>query len=217
MSPKKEQTSTSDKILRQILEFRPSKADQRRALILEAVIEGIGEGLEGSTVERISKRTKMRRSHVQYYFKNREEMLDAAIKYVISVSQEINVEYLKDLKSPEAMLRAYVEATFEWFVREPTHRSVMGLLMYFSTCFPRHRHIMQQIADSSEERLQAILKLKKSKKGKGDKAAKALAKTIRTLVIGALIDLHSTEGKDTQAAIQSVQDTVQALAEEFWQ
>ncbi|MCB0406409.1 MAG: TetR family transcriptional regulator [Bdellovibrionales bacterium] len=212
MSPKNDR----DNILRRILEFRPSKADRRRAMILEAVIEGIGEGLEGSSVERISKRTRMRRSHVQYYFKNREEMLEAAIKYAISVSQEINVEYLKGLTSPEAMLRAYVEGTFEWFVREPSHRSVMALLLYFSTCYPPYRHISSQVAESSEQRLVAILKAKTSKKGKGDKAARALAKTIRLLVIGALIDLHSTDSSNSDAVIQSVQETILSLAKEFW-
>ncbi|MEZ4751140.1 MAG: TetR/AcrR family transcriptional regulator [Bdellovibrionota bacterium] len=212
MSPKNDRET----ILRRILEFQPSKADRRRASILEAVIEGIGEGLEGSTVERISQRTKMRRSHVQYYFKNREEMLESAIKFAISTSQEINVEYLKDLDSPEAMLRTYVEATLEWFVREPSHRSVMALLLYFSTCFPQYRHISTQIAKSGEDRIVAILKAKKSKKGKGEKAARALAKTIRLLVVGALIDLHTTEDKKPNPVIQSVQETVLSLAKEYW-
>ncbi len=182
----KSRTKT-EPLFEQIAEFKQSKADMRRMVILNAVIDCLAEdGLHSLTSLNISKRTKMLRSHINYYFPNQEKMIGAAIQYVVLTGQEITVAHLTVANHPTERLLAHTKATFTWFERYPKHAAVMLLLHYYGAVVPAYRKLNEQIVLAGISRIEAILASGRLKKGVGKKQINEVAKKIRSYLVGAL-------------------------------
>lgn len=213
----KNRTKT-EPIFEQIAEFKQSKADIRRMVILNAVIDCLAEdGLHNLTSLNISRRTKMLRSHINYYFPNQEKMIGAAIQFVITTGQEITVAHLAVANHPEERLLAHTKATFAWFERFPKHASVMLMLHYYGAVSPTYRKLNQQIFLAGVSRLEAILASGKLKKGTSKRQITDVAKKIRSFLVGALTHAIFMEPPiHYDDEYRSASKTVQNLAQEIW-
>ncbi len=193
--------STDRNFERSVLErlpgFKPSKADVRRVEILNAVIACIAEeGVQNLNSLSISKRAKMRRSHVAYYFSSQEKMIDAAVKYVVALSQEIVVAQLHEHRDPSSLLGAYVDATYSWLSRFPQHGAVMSLLQYLAGISPGYHGLMTQVQKASEDRIAGMLLYGSVNDGARRKAALKTAHEIRNYLVGALISFSGSGNPD---------------------
>tara|TARA_B110001454_G_C12723312_1_gene436588 strand:- start:6870 stop:7484 length:615 start_codon:yes stop_codon:yes gene_type:complete len=110
-----------------------SKSDLRRLSMIESAIKGIAdEGLEGANFERVARQLKVRRSHVTYYFKDRDELVLAVIKYVITLAQDMTNKKIEAAPDMTAKILAINEVTFEWANNFKDHART--LIVFFSHC-----------------------------------------------------------------------------------
>jgi AcrR family transcriptional regulator len=205
-------------IYNQILEFKPRKSDMRKVTILESVLDCIAnDGIDNTTAQLVGKKAKMRRSHVAYYFPDRDAMIEAALKFVVSTGQEITVAYLTPATNPRDSLIRYVEGTFAWLERHPRHASVVILLHYYGVCIPKYRKFHSQIRRTSESRIEAILQDAPAKKGLGKAQTKRVSRTIRSILVGSLVVYFSTEREQEYDVLRK--ETIEAIcavADTYW-
>jgi AcrR family transcriptional regulator len=203
-------------LYRQILEFKPRKADLRRMAILDAVIDCIArEGIHNLTAQAVGRRAKMRRSHITYYFPNQESMIEAAIQFVTATGQEITVAYVAAATDAVSRLEAMVHATFAWFERHPRHASVMLLLHYYGSCLPRYRKLTSQIRTAGENRLESILRSGPARKNAP--SARDLSIVMRAYLAGSIINIFTAEPPvDFDRERRRTQQALVKMAHEYW-
>lgn len=206
------------RLLHQILPFKPRSGDLRRMVIVEAVIDSIAaDGIHHMTSDSVAKRAKMRRSHVAYYFPNYESMIRAAVEFVVATGQEMTVAYLAQEKPGEPSLRAMIRATFDWFERHPKHRSVMEFLNYAGLCDEHFRQLYRRIERGGLDRLESILRGKRSRRGKRTPSAEKTALMIRNHLVGSLIHLFNADPSRTHALQRTqIEDSLVAMAKSYW-
>jgi AcrR family transcriptional regulator len=207
-----------DLILKRIVEYRPRKSDRQRAKIIEATIECIArEGIEVATTQEIARRIDLTRSHIAYYFPNRNSLLLAAVQTAIAIGQDFTIEALGAAKTPEAELRAYVDGTFDWLEKYPHHRSLMALLYLNSIQTGEFRAIHDRIREIGEDRIGGILTEGAKGKRKNPKAVQALSRTIRDIMVGTMIRFYCTTNSESPAQARTqAREAVMALASGFW-
>jgi AcrR family transcriptional regulator len=109
-------------------QFRPSKGDIQRFAILEAALDCLSKkSISAFSFQSIAERLKIRRSHIVYYFKTPDNLLNEVLRMLLAVGQDITVAHLAGAKDPKVMLEAYVEATFLWFRLYPKHAAILFL------------------------------------------------------------------------------------------
>jgi len=191
-----------------LLSFEPRRRDMRRALIVEAAIECIGKlGVEDTHFESIGQRSGMGRAHVKYYFKDRDEIVKAAIEFVATTAQMITLECISRANSPKERLQAFVEGAFRWVESYPEHLPVMGLNYYYCMYRPDYQKLHSQIRSLGEERARSLLGelLPKVSSEHRNRAAKA----IQNLILGNLLDWSTTKSSvKLSALLDSTQEAV---------
>ena len=84
----KREGTISDALYFTPLPVKRKKSEERKLRIVEAVVECIAtRGLEHTTFEVIGKMVKMERTHVSYYFSSRDELIKAAVRYVVAIGR----------------------------------------------------------------------------------------------------------------------------------
>ncbi len=184
----------TDFLYQQALASSPSKSDQRRALILQAVVRLLAtDGVDSLTFETVGKAAKMARSHVVYYFTSRDELVAAAIRFAaFSAAHIIDSHVVKD-EPWKLAIRHYVEGNFDWIQRFPQHANVYTLLYYQACLHPQYRALNTEIRDAGTARISTILERGPAR---SKKAIRVLAKAIQGLVTGNLIDVMTTNAKN---------------------
>lgn len=173
------------------LKTTPSAQEHRRAKILQTVVEILArEGVDELTFEKIGRRAGMARSHVVYYFDNREALVTAAIQFAALSAQRIVSSSIDSQADWKAQLRACVEGNFEWIRTCPEHVTVYMLLYYLATFKKEYREMHSEIREVGAQRLEAIL-LKGPMRWK-KKQARQVAKAIQSLISGNIIDVTTT-------------------------
>lgn len=208
----------SQDLYKKILNLEPSKSESRKIAILEAVLDAISYGgIHNITSQEIGKRAKMRRSHVVYYFKNRDELIDAAIDYAIATAQNTAIAYMQGEKDRHELLDCYIKSNFAWLHAYPRHGAVILLLFYLSSSLPDYREKLKQVNEMGEERIALILKMGKAQSGRGPHAIKRAARNIRNVLTGNLVMVATM--KDAINVKNIEQDTIKAaqqIAEGIW-
>jgi DNA-binding transcriptional regulator YbjK len=83
------------------------KSDARKKAIVDATIDCIAQnGVQELSAFAIGKRTKMRRSHIAYYFPNLDKMVEAAILQVVETGQRFTIAAMEKAHTPPDRLDA---------------------------------------------------------------------------------------------------------------
>lgn len=188
-----EKKARNAEIFRDLLNVQPDIRDSRKLRVLEAVVSIIAkEGVDELTFERIGKSAGMARSHVVYYFPNRETLVLAAMQFAALSAQKAITQRLAENEGVdfETLLSAYVDAHFDWIAQHPEHASVYFLVYYEASFKKAARAVHTGVRDAGRRRIAAILKT-----GKRLSANEILARVnaIQALITGALIDVISTD------------------------
>jgi AcrR family transcriptional regulator len=209
LSKKKKQKNTPEvnPIYASLLSFEPRRRDLRKAAIVEASIRAIHRlGIEETNFETIGKLSGMGRAHVKYYFKDRSEIIQAAISFVATTAQMVTLEYISRAKSPRERLQAIVDGAVHWAHQYPEHLSVLGLNYYYCIVDKKYRAAHTEIRKLGADRVLAILiemhslgELKKQK----HQSFEDLAKMIQNLILGTLVDWGTTSSATPLKKIQS--------------
>jgi len=199
--------------------FDVSKGEARRLAILEAAISVLAtHGIHALSLEEVGRRAKMRRSHVAYYFTNPELLLDAVIRHVVAVGQQITVARLAEVSGARERLLAHARATFEWFESNPDHASVMLLMQYYASVRPDYRELNRIVRQAGEDRIRAILEAGPLSPKASAADIRRAAVSIRGHLVGSLLVYFTASGKVTMKEdLIATQSAIEALAREVWQ
>jgi|JI10StandDraft_1071094.scaffolds.fasta_scaffold364896_1 DNA-binding transcriptional regulator YbjK len=164
-----------------------SKSDLRRLTMIESAIKGMAEeGLEGANFERVARNLKIRRSHVTYYFKDRNELALAAINYVVTIAQDMTNKKIDDATNMKAKVLAINEVTFEWANKFKDH--ARSLIVFYSQC-ANNPSFKKFNTSFRKEGSQRILNIFKNYDVKGtDDELLVKAQTIQSIIMGFVIE-----------------------------
>lgn len=155
---KKEPSANHAALYYQIFGLKPGRGEQRRLKIVEAFIELVAtKGLDNVSFETIAKKVGMIRTHVAYYFANREELIKTAVRFTISSSQQEMIGKIELAKNWRERLALTVEGPLLWLEKNPRHASVLALFTYLCTFDPRYRQIQNSVQAIGEQRLAAAI------------------------------------------------------------
>lgn len=187
-------TELPNSLYYQIFSMEPGRGEQRKILIVEAFIDCVATiGLENTSFDSLGKKVGMNRTHVAYYFANREELIRTAVRYVVAAGQQVTIAHVEKAVGTKQRLEAIVEGPFEWFKVYPKHSAVMG--MFYSQCTHDKalRELNNSIRTMGEQRILTCLVpfLEAGKLSEGD--SRELARCIQWILAGSLHGLYSTD------------------------
>lgn len=165
------------------------KLEDRKLELIEVAIKLIGTiALTDLSLETVGKKCGMRRSHVAYYFKDIDELVQASILHVITYSQKVVTEFLAEANDADEKIRALVFGYGETFLKKPTYGRVFALLNFYGTYQPVYKKICTEITDVAEQRIAAILAARmKLKTSLIPENIKSAARHLRSTLLGRLL------------------------------
>lgn len=170
------------------------KAELRRAAIIQVAIRIIDqEGLEKLSFEKIGNAVGIAKSHVVYYFSQKDEILARCAEYSTIVGQSYVVPAVAAAKAGGPRLQAYIEANFEWIKNHPDQARVFILLIANCSLNARMSAFYHEVRSTSLPRINAILE---EMGFKDSPKKKAIALAILDLITGSIVALMTRTGKD---------------------
>ncbi len=195
---------TSDQALRQVLEVQPRKGDLRKAEIIKQVVECIGDiGIEETSFESVGKRLKIRRSHVAYYFKDRQDMLMLAVRYIYSVWQQYTVFKIDAISNQADLPLVQAHALIDLAKEYPSHVKVQMWLYYACVHNTELREFLVNAREMGRERMAAILE----KQGHKDRESNIrVAMFAQAFVMGTIFEVFSTYGSQYKSRLEILRE-----------
>lgn len=144
--------------LNQIFGDGPSKGTLKKFEIVQATIECIATiGFEKTTYEAIAKKIGTRRAHIAYYFKDKQDIFKACIKYIVSNYHNVSLDHVSKATSPKDKLLKYVEGPYIWSQKYPNELSSMLLFYYLCTVHNSYKKLHDNVRSAGIERIRIIL------------------------------------------------------------
>lgn len=198
-----------DSKLYDLFDFKPSKGDLKRMEIVLAAIQSLATlGLDKTTYESIAKIVGTGRAHINYYFKDKDDIFLASVKYISANYQQTSIDHIEKAQNGKEMLLHYIEGPFLWAIKNPEELSVMLLFYYLCTFRDEYRELNDQIRKGGTERIQYILT---EKNDILKKDAPELAKAIQNHISGAMMDAATTKGRSLVLAEKNTKEVVMSL------
>ena len=142
----------------ELFRSEPRKGEKTKYRIIQATIQCMAEkGLSGTNFETVGKRVHLARRNVAYHFPSNEEMICAAMRYMIATGQKCAVDFLKKDEAWEAQLRMYIEAMFRWVADEPDQGMALITLLSLATHSEKFRNLYEEVSAVGQRRLELIL------------------------------------------------------------
>jgi len=85
---------------------------RRRDLVKAAYQTFLRHGLSGTTVARIGEQAGMSHGIVNYYFKSKDHLLSAVIRYAFQLILQHSILFLRDAKTPRERISAVIAGNF---------------------------------------------------------------------------------------------------------
>lgn len=175
------------------------KEEVRRIIIEAAIAESNENGFSNVKMDNIAKRLGISRTTIYIYFKNREEILDAAIEYIREeLSVVLREAFLKD------DLEASLNAIYDFFVQnedEPEMNAIIGVFAR-SVYDEKTAGVLRKNFISMHDLIQAAID-DQIKKGRisGDLNSDITAYTIQALSLGIKMTLVGGLERETAKEI----------------
>jgi len=202
----------TDPLFLKLFDLEPSRRDLRKIEIVLAAIDCIAEvGLELTTFENIAKRLKTGPSHVAYYFPNKTEIIEAAIKFSLGTAQDITVRNVQKVSSKKEKLEVIVRSTFEWGRTYPKHALVFLLFQYLGAIDEKRKALHSEIRKVGRDRIVQVLESHEKSTSMSKIKTKRVAHEIQNMTLGNLFESISI---DSPYSLKEHEDaTVKAVFE----
>lgn len=179
---------------------QPRKGDHRKLEILRAAIACVAQsGYDGATLKAVAEHLGTRRSHIVYYFKDRDELLVGALQLVAVVAQSITVSCVSEAKTPLEKIVAISDGAFLWAKEYPDQAKFMLLFYYLCTYEETFRKIHFRIRETGFQRVRELLQ-SILPEGTPELGLDGLAKSLQVLMMGFLIEQLTTGASDSGKA-----------------
>jgi AcrR family transcriptional regulator len=139
--------------------------------------------------EKIAKAAGVTRPLVHHYFDDKSRLFEFVVKMVRANFQNFAIESFAGLKEPEEMLRAYINSTFEWLSKFPTHGRLWLLFYYYCGIKDEYLQMNSELVEMGQKRIVQILEAGKIEGLFRFTDAMTSAKLIQTVITGALVEL----------------------------
>ncbi|MGZ6441137.1 MAG: TetR/AcrR family transcriptional regulator [Pseudobdellovibrionaceae bacterium] len=185
--------SMKDAIFFELFPSQPSKGDLKRFEIIRMALACFAkDGFEGGTFESIAKKLKTRRSHIVYYFADKDELFTAVIHFIIAHVQKMTVEYISKAQTPLERIMAMSDAAFDWSSQNPQQARVLLLFYYSAATESKYRKIHSQIREAGYARIDALLQ--EEFKSRGFKEPKEkFSRALHSMMTGFVLDFVTTD------------------------
>lgn len=185
-------------VLPDIFPSKPSKAQRTQMQIIEAALHCYGKyGIEATDYERIAKRAKVSRPLVQHYFPKNEVLVRTVMTFIRGRFQKYCVDAILAETDPEAQLKAYLEATFEWIKKFKSDASVWFLFYYYCSFDKAYRKLNTDLVSQGQTRIAGLIRqgiAAKVFRGAKDSEIEKRAKLLQNALTGGLVNA-GTEDK----------------------
>ncbi len=175
-----------------VVESSTKKGDLKKAKIIEASVACLAKhGIEKASFEKIGKEAKMTRAHVNYYFKEKPDLLQATLEFVLVNAQEMTTKKLEKVQKSEDLLKALNEVTFEWVETFPQHVAVLALLNYYCIVDKKFKNFNTTARETARMRLVEILKIHRPEMKLIE--LKKLAFAVHAIMAGYILESSTTK------------------------
>lgn len=188
------------------------KGDQMRFEIISATISLLAKhGPDGLAFDRIGKAMGTRRSHIIYYFKSKEDLLNDILKYITATAQEITIQEVQKATSMKGRLLAIADGAIEWAERFPDQLKVMILFYFIFSYDEDFKQFHTEVRALGRQRLQGVLQNIFSDRPEKMKQVASLAQSLQGVITGLLIEKASVNRSENTNYRQIFHDLCQAL------
>ncbi len=179
-----------DPIFARGFDVSPSKGDRRRFEIVQAAVRCIADdGLDGGILNRVAEKVGIQRSNVAYYFKTKEDLLEAAVRYAMLCGQALTQERIDRARSARERVDAITDGAFDWRERYPDQLRLLLLFYFHCMRSAPLRKLHSQFRKAGWERVRLILR----ESSPASRALDSAAKAIQSEIMGILVELGSTQ------------------------
>jgi AcrR family transcriptional regulator len=169
----------------EIFPAKLTKGQARQLAIVEAAIESYARhGIDKTTQDTIAEICGITRPLIRHYYKDLQEIFDLAVQYVRANFQRVAVEAIQRETDPSRHLPAYIDATFAWTEKYPTHVTFWLLFYYYCGIDPKRKALNSELVSVGHRRITAMLQ---HMPGATKKHLPGKAKLIQALITGALL------------------------------
>lgn len=184
-----------DPVFYELMERDPKNWNLRKVQILNAAIEQLAEkGITETSYDSLAKALDIGRSHIAYYFADKESLFLEVIRFVAATAQKITIEALE--RAPrDQEVEAIVNGAFDWAEQFPMQLRIMLLFYYFSSVRPNYKKFHTQVRLTGRKRLAEAI-------GGPREKAERLAIGVQGLVTSCLLEASTLDhkGEDIKSA-----------------
>lgn len=151
-------TISSDQIFQKVTDSRLSKGDRKRLLIVEAALQCLAvEGLQNFSYDNIGQHCGLHRAHINYYFKQKDEIFELMLDLMALTAQEYVVAELRKAKTLGCYLQGLLNGNLKWIENHPEHHALFALMPYLAQTKPGLQKQIIAFKTMASARLTAIL------------------------------------------------------------
>ena len=122
------------------------KNDLKEKILKESIRLFSKNGFEKTTFQKIADRCKISQANCFYYFKNKMELYEACVSYIVSVNEThtlLNAESIKE-DGYERLLN-YGYGNIDWSLKHPEQYQVILMLYYLASFDPKFKALYTEI------------------------------------------------------------------------
>ena len=181
---------------------RNLRGQKTREEIIDQSIHYLNEvGVESFNARTLGQYMGKGRAHIRYYFKSKEELIEAIFQKIAVTTQEAIIHEIKKEKDPESQILSIVDAFFDWHKNYPQHVTVLLLFYYYCRLYPEWLELNKKIRATGRKRIEILLKQMFPQKD--EKSLRSHAEFIQYYISGVLLDLFiSKNTKNASSAMK---------------
>lgn len=169
------------------------KGNQTKFKIIQVAVEQIArEGIENLTFESVGKPLNMERAQIRYHFREKEELVDRAIEFVIASGQRFVIQRLQKARGWKNQIFAVFDAFFDWVDELPSHGTVLLYLFYSASREERRRALHNKLAEVAFTRIESLLRQSEDFASLSKPRLAALARSIWAVADGTMMQYMTT-------------------------
>jgi AcrR family transcriptional regulator len=189
------------------LRYNEPKTRRKAFAILESAIDCYHKkGFESVTYKMVARQSGLTPSTLRHYFSNLNEIQEVAVKYIHMTAQKIVVEMVNSSKSPDEMLKKYLEGHANWATHFHRHTCVWLHFISFSSRRKRERALNSEAVSNGTLRISEMLSRGRKAGVFNHKNDLHAARIIQTIIFGWISSLVTEDIENPKQYTQLIVD-----------
>jgi AcrR family transcriptional regulator len=188
------------RIFESLFPKRLSKGDKKKLDMVEKAIEVFGQkGVDATTYDDLAIELNTSRSHISYHFKEKDQLILAAIRYMMTEGLDFTIHKMRQSLSAKQRLISYVDGYYGFFLEYPKYIPILIYFYYASSIHEVYRELQSEIKKGALARIQELLEQIYKENGKRlPKDIKLITQWVHGLLIGSTVVTLMTSKKENK-------------------